>query len=200
MNHVVLSKGGQKDQVDFSAMTQEDFSGTYGAAIQEYTLGEFAGEASVLADSLFARANDSWEEVSVKFPLKGYEIQDYDRLSFDIYFEEGTYEELTATFAITDKYDFNQALTDLNEQFAAYSKHVVEGADVAAETEEIRALFAAIGQNLDTYVTDERQRSQLADLAGRKQQAFEAIGEEDETVLALKRENMELSDQLTFCC
>lgn len=197
VNNVVLSKGSQKDQVDFSAMSQEDFSGTYGAAIQEYTLGEFAGEASVLADSLFARANDSWEEVSVKFPLKGYEIQDYDRLSFDIYFEEGTYEELTATFAITDKYDFNQALTDLNEQFAAYSKHVVEGTDVAAEAEGIRALFAEISQNLDTYVADEQQRGQLAELADSKQQAFDEIAGEDETVLALKQENIELSNQLT---
>lgn len=197
VNHVVLSKGGQKDEVDFGAMTQEDFAGSYGVAIQELSLEDFAGEPSVMTDSVFVKANDSWEEVSVKFPLKDYEIQDYDRLSFDIYFEEGTYEELTATFAITDKYDFNKALTDLNERFAAYSKHVVEGADVAQEAEAMRELFTTISQNLGTYVTDEQLRSELADRINTKQQAFETMAGQDETVLGLKQENIKLSAQLT---
>lgn len=197
VNHFVLSKGGKTENIDFSAMTQEDFAGTYGAAIQEFTLGDFAGEPSVLTDSLFAKANDSWEEVSVKFPLKDYEIQDYDSLSFDIYFEEGTYEELTATFAISDKYDFKKAAAQLNEQFAAYSKHVVEGADVSKEAEAIRELFTKISSNLDTYVTDEALRSQLADLLNSKQQAFETMAAQDEKVLAFKQENNQLSAQLT---
>lgn len=200
VNNLVLSKGKSRDKVDFSAMAQEDFAGSYGAAIQEFTRKDFAGEASVLVDSLFAKANDSWEEISLKFPLKGYEIQDYDKLSFDIYFEEGTYEELTATFAITDKYDFNKALINLNEQFAAYSKHVVEGAestDIGNLADEIRALFLTISQNLDTYVVDGGQRSQLADQVSSKQQVFETIAGKDETVLSLKQENKNLSEQLT---
>lgn len=197
VNNLVLSKGSRQDQVDFAKMTQEDFAGTYGAAIREFTLEDFAGETSVLADSLFAKANDSWEEVSVKFPLKDYEIQEYDRLSFDIYFEEGTYEELTATFAITDKYDFQNALTSLNDQFAAYSKHVVEGAEISAEADKIRTLFAVVSQNLDTYVTDEKLRGDLADRMGSKQQVFETMAGQDETVLQLKQENIRLSEQLT---
>lgn len=197
VNNIVLSKGGKKQKIDFSAMTEDDFAASYGAAIQEITLGEFAGEPSVLADSLFAKANDSWEEVSVKFPLKDYEIQDYDRLSFDIYFEEGTYEELTATFAIADKYDFIKTLGQMDELFAAYSRHVVEGADVAQEAEEIRVLFTLMSRNLDTYVTDEKLRAQLAGMTESKRQAFETMAEQDEEVLELKQENIRLAAQLT---
>lgn len=197
VNNLVLSKGGKKQKIDFSAMTEDDFAGSYGAAIQELGPGEFAGEMSVLVDSLFVKANDSWEEVSVKFPLKDYEIQDYDRLSFDIYFEEGTYEELTATFAISDKYDFLKALGQMDELFAAYSRHVVEGADVAQEAEEIRDLFTVMSSGLDTYVTDEKLRTRLAGMTDSRQQAFETMAQQDGKVLELKQENIRLAEQLT---
>ena len=197
VNNLVLFQGKQRERIDFGAMTQEDFSGSYGTAVKELTLGEFDGQPSVLADSRFAKANDSWEEVSVKFPLKDYEIQDYDRLSFDIYFEEGTYQELTATFAIADKYDFAKGLKTLNELFAAYSKHVVEGADVAQEAEEIRLLFARIAKNLDTYVSDQQLHQDLAELVESKRQVFEDMAEQDQTILGLKKENISLSENLT---
>ncbi len=45
-----------------------------------------------------------------------------DRISFDIYFEEGTYQELTAAFAISDKYGFQKSLADMNEKIAGYSR------------------------------------------------------------------------------
>lgn len=197
VNNIALFKGDRRELIDFDAMTQEDFSGSYGTAVKGLTLGKFGGKPSVLADSLFVKANDSWEEVSVKFPFKGYEIQDYDSLSFDIYFEEGTYQELTATFAITDKYDFAKGLKNVNELFAAYSKHVVEGADVAQEAEEIRQLFARIIKNLDTYVPDQDLHSQLTELLKNKLQVFETMAEQDQTVLELKKENISLSQNLT---
>lgn len=197
VNNIVLSKGGKKDQIDFSAMTQDDFAGSYGTAIQQLTFTDFAGEPSVVADCLFAKANDSWEEVSVKFPLKDYEIQDYNSLSFDIYFEEGTYEELTATFAISDKYDFKKASEQLNERFATYSRHVVEGAEVAQEAEAIRELFTVIQKKLHTYVTDKTLQNTLIQLQDSKQQAFETMAAQDEKVLALKKDNIQLSEQLT---
>lgn len=197
VNNIVFYKGDQKDTIDLSAMTQEDIAGSYGTALKELKLAEFNGKASILADSLFASSNDSWEEVSLKFPLKNYEIQEYDSLSFDVYLEEGTYQDLTVTFAITDKFDFNKALTGLNESFYNYSKHVVEGADVAKEAEEIRAVFSQISQNLDTYVVDGQQRASLSRLMESKQQEFEKMSEQDQTVLSLKQENISLSKQLT---
>lgn len=197
VNNIVLFQGKHRERIDFGAMTQEDFSGSYGTAVKELTLGEFNGQPSVLADSRFVKANDSWEEVSVKFPLKDYEIQDYDRLSFDIYFEEGTYQELTATFAIADKYDFAKVLKTLNELFAAYSKHVVEGADVSKEAEEIRRLFARIARNLDTYVSDQQLHQKLAELVKSKLQVFEDMAGQDQTILGLKKENISLSENLT---
>ena len=197
VNNITYYNGSTKDVVDIAAMTQEDIAGSYGAAAKKIELGKFQGEPSILTDCLFASANDSWEEVSIKFPLSSYEIQDYDRLSFDVYLEEGTYQDLTVTFAITDKFGFVKALTELNEAFAVYSKHVVEGADVAKEAETIRAAFTQISQNLDTYVTDENQRSSLAELVMDKQQQFEQMAEQDQTVLSLKQENINLSQQLT---
>lgn len=197
VSNFVFAKGGRKDTVDLAAMTEEDFSGSYGAALKELNVREFAGKTAVTADSLFKKANGSWEEVAVKFPLRDYEIQEYDRLSFDIYFEAGTYEELTAAFAISDKYDFAKALTGLNELFAGYSRHVVEGADVSEEAESIRSRFQVMIQNLDAYVSDKKLRSRLLSLMEHKREAFETMAGQDSTILRLKTENISLSSQLT---
>lgn len=197
INNLVLHQGSKKEVVDFSAMGQEDLAGSYGTALKELMLSKFAGQASVAVDSEYVSANESWEEVSVKFPLGGYQIQDYDKLTFDVYFEEGTFADLTVTYAITDKYDFKKSLSNLNEAFGAYSKHVVEGADVTEEAAAIRETFAQISQNLDTYVADDGQRGQLAGYVKDKQDTFEEMAGQDETVLQLKQENIVLSQELT---
>lgn len=197
VNNIAFYKGSEKDLVDLSAMTQKDLEGSYGAAVKEIRMADFNGTPSIQTDSLFDSANESWEEVSLKFALGDYEIQDYDAVSFDIYFEEGTFSQLRAAYAIADKYDFDKALSRLNEDFSVYSKHVVEGADVGSEAEAIQDTFALMSQNLNTYVSDKQLQEQLAGLLGSKQQAFEEMAGQDQTVLGLKQENISLSGQLT---
>lgn len=197
VSNLVLHQGSRKDAVDFSALGQEELSGSYGAALREAAPAEFAGQASITADSEYVSANESWEEVSLKFPLGEYQIQDYDKVSFDVYFEEGTFADLTVTYAVTDKFDFKKSLTNLNELFGAYSKHVVEGADVTEEAAAIRENLAKISQNLDVYTADENLRGQLAGYMDDKQGTFEEMAGQDETVLQLKQENIVLSKELT---
>ena len=197
VNNITFHKGSKKDAVDLSVMTKEDLAGSYGAAAKEIKPADFKGQASIRTDSLFDSANASWEEVSIKFALGDYEIQNYDSVSFDIYLEEGTFQELTATYAITDKFDFAGALNDLNEDFSVYSKHVVEGAEAGQEAEAMREEFSTIRRNLETYVSDLKLREQLAGLLESKRQVFETMAEQDTTVLGLKQENISLSEQLT---
>lgn len=197
VNNILFHKGSGADEVDIGSMTKKDLEGSYGTAMQSLDAGEFQDSPSIFVDSKFASKNESWEEVSIKFPITQYEIQTYDKISYDVYFEEGTYQDLTMTYAITDKFDFNGTLTDLNTAFAGYSKHVVEGADVAEEVAQIRGTFRQMNENLEVYVVDESQKGELANLLGSKQNTFETMAGQDEQVLELKKENISLASDLT---
>lgn len=197
VNNLLFYKGGKAEQFDLGGLTKKDLEGSYGTALQSLDVGEFQGEPSFLADSKFSSANESWEEVSIQFLVDDYEIQEYDKVSFDVYFEEGTYQDLTMTYAIADKFDFSGTLTELNQAFESYSKHVVEGADISEEAGQLRDTFTIMNENLEAYVTDETQKGQLAKLLGSKQNMFETMAEQDEQVLELKNENISLSSALT---
>ncbi len=197
VNNLKFYKGGKAEPFDLGALTKKDLEGSYGTAMKSYDTGEFRGEPSLFADSKFTRANESWEEVSLQFLIDDFEIQDFDKVSFDVYFEAGTYQDLTITYAIADKYDFNSALTQLDKDVEGYSKHVVEGADVTQEAEQLRAVFALMNKNLEAYVVDKGQKSQLAKLLGAKEDMFETMAKQDEQVLELKTENISLSSALT---
>lgn len=197
VGNIRLSSGGADTPYDLAKLDEAALSESYGVAMRSMGLTDVDGERMISADALFQRENQSWEEVTLRMPLSGYEIQDYDQISFDVYFEEGTFEELTVTYAIAEKYDFKAALEKLDSDFASYSKHVVEGQDVTAEEEALMALFAEIATNLDAYVSDADLRSELSGLIGQKQAAFAEMAQKDHTIYELKQENIALSDRLT---
>ncbi len=197
VGNIRLSSGGADTPYDLAKLDEAALSESYGVAMRSMGLTDVDGERMISADALFQRENQSWEEVTLRMPLSGYEIQDYDQISFDVYFEEGTFEELTVTYAIAEKYDFKAALEKLDSDFASYSKHVVEGQDVTAEEEALMALFAEIATNLDAYVSDADLRSELSGLIEQKQAAFAEMAQKDHTIYELKQENIALSDRLT---
>lgn len=68
-------------------MTKEDLAGSYGTAAGEIVCRDFQKNASITANGTFNSANESWEEISIKFPVKDYDIQNYDRVTFAVYLE-----------------------------------------------------------------------------------------------------------------
>lgn len=196
-NNVVFHGAGGDEQVDISTLTNEDISGSYGDALNEKSVEEFNGQSSLAAQAVFTAENASWEEISMKFPITAYEVQNYDFVSYDLYMEAGNYAELRMAVALSEKYDFQSTLDEINSKFAAYSKHVVEGKDVAEESQAITDLFTEINENIGVYITDEEQQQEISQLISDKQAQFDAMTENDNQVLKLKKENIELSNKLT---
>lgn len=197
VNRIMFHKGKQKKYVDITQITEEDLAGSYGTAAGKIERRDFQNEPSIATKGTFQSVNNSWEEIAIKFPLEGYEIQNYDRVTFDVYLESGTFADLTVTYALTDKYDFNKALKHINESFAEYSRNVVEGKDVSAQAGEIREVFETISRNLELYVGDKEKKKDLSSLVSGKEQAFSEMALQDQRVLELKQENIRLSKQLT---
>ena len=197
VNNIVFHKAGEEAMVDLSALTQDDISGSYGDALKNVSLEEFGGQASISSENVFTAANAAWEELSLKMPIDSYDMQNYDTVTYDLYMENTSAAGLQMTVAFSEKYDFGKTLGDINTSFSAYSKHVVEGKDVAEESQAILDLFAEIADNVSVYVSDEAQRGEISEKLGNKQAQFEAMNEKDNQVLELKKENIELSSKLT---
>lgn len=196
-NNIVLHTINGDEQVDISALTNDDISGSYGDALQDKSIEDFNGQSSLAAQGVFTAENASWEEISMKFPVSSYDIQDCDSVSFDLYMEAGSYAELRMAVALSEKYDFQGTLDKINNNFATYSKHVVEGKDVAEESQEITDLFTEISNNVGIYITDEEQQQEINQMISDKQAQFDSMTENDNQVLQLKKENIELSNNLT---
>lgn len=198
INNITFHNGSEEATLDLSAVKEEELSGSYGDALKGVTIGQLAGVDSLVVDAEFiSNGDDSWKETSIKVPASSYDIQNYTTVTYDIYFTEGTNSGLRAAFALSDKWDFVGQLEKIDSDFAAYSKHVVEGNDTAEEAEAIRSLFAELNSNLEAYVSDESQKQKLAGMLETKQAAFETMTGQDSQIYELKQENIQLSQQLT---
>ncbi len=197
INNITFHKGSGHKTVDLSALDENSLSGSYGDALKGMKITKFGGKDSVAVTSRFTKANNVWEEVSIKFPVGNYDIQNFDSVSYDLYIRAGSGRQLTAACAFTDKYDFNGALVKINSDFSAYSKHVVEGNDVSGEAEEIKKLFEEIQKNLKVYVSDAKLKKDIQGKVNNKLSQFDGMTQKDNDVLSLKAENIKLSKQLT---
>ncbi len=197
LNNIVFRAGGKSKKVDIAAFTEDDLSGTYGDAFKGMKIGAFGGKDSVIADARYTKANNAWEEISFKLPMSDFNMQDYDSVSYDVYFKAGGGRTLKAASAFADKYDFNGALTKINSDFASYSKHVVEGSEVTEEVQSLQGLFEEVIASLEVYVTDDALKNDVLEKVNTKRSVFNSMSEKDSEVLSLKAENIKLSNQLT---
>lgn len=197
INNITFHKGEKSIPLDLKALSQVDISGSYGDALKSQKLQEFNGQQSIGAEGVFTAANASWEEISVKIPASAYDMQEYDTVTYDLYMEPGNFTGLQIACAFAEKYDFAKAITTLNNNFSLYSQSVVEGNDVTNESQAIRDLFEEITKNIKIYINNNEQQGEINQKIADKQAQFESITEKDNQVLTLKKENIELSSQLT---
>ena len=178
-------------------MTNDDISESYGEALEASNIEDFNGQSSIEADGLFNATDGSWQEISMKMPATSYDIQNYDSVSYDLYLSPGEHSLLRMAMAFDGKYDFVKAVDSLNSSVSTYSKHVVEGKDVAEEKQNILDAFTSLNENINAYIVNEEQLSQINQIVSNKQTQFDAMSEKDDQVLQLKKENIELSNKLT---
>lgn len=196
ISNIVLHNGTEKKEIDIASLTETDFSGSYGDALKGLTIGKADGKPAIVVDTRYTEANGVWEEVALKIPASSYDIQNYNKITYTLAYKPAPSGFQMAS-AFSDKYDFKGALDTLNGNFATYSKHVVEGKDVADEAQSITDLFTEIINNIALYGSNEDLQKSLTDLMNTKKAAFDSANEKDNQVLELKTENTKLSETLT---
>lgn len=196
VNNLVFHKGDQAVPVDLSEFSKDSLSGSYGDALKGLDVVDFDGQKTICLDGIFTAANAVWEEISVKFPMEKYDMQNYDSVSYDIYVQSAP-QDFQMACAFSEKFNFETALSELNSEFAAYSRLVVEGQDISDESSKLNGQFDTISKNLDIYVTDADTHAAAAELIAKKKASFDQIGQMDEQLVSLKQDNTKLSGELT---
>ncbi len=197
VSNIMLHGGSGDTPLDLSKVTADDLSGSYGDGLKAVSVEKVQGNDSLSIDAEFvSNGDDGWKEISIKIPVRDYDIQQFDSVSYDLYFEDGSYGGLSTEFALSEKYNFEGNLDLVNGDFSVYSKHVVEGSDISEEAEALRSHLTEMKNSLDIYVVDEDLRQSLAGLMDTKLLEYEKIAEQDSQIYILKQENNKLSEQL----
>lgn len=184
-------------ELDVSGMTVDDLSKSYGEGYENLNVDSFQGKGSITFKGKFSDSTDDWKEASVEIPLAGYSLPDYKKIAFDIYFEETQTPLIKVAVAYNGKYAFAENLAALNEMFAAYSKAVAEGQDVAAQAADIDAKITEIKNGISTYSMIEDAVSAGTGAMDKIGTTFKQIQETDTSIISLKTENKELNAELT---
>jgi methyl-accepting chemotaxis protein len=197
INNVYLKKGNSENKIDLSTITDADLSSAYGDALQAISLGAFNGKDAIQVKANFTKANNRWEEISVKLPISDLESQEYDTIYYDLYMEVPVDNELQAGGALSDIFNFSREHNELMNDVIQYSKLVNEGKDVDETKSNIEKMFNNIEANLAIYSKNEDLNQQILENLNAEKDSFNKMHEIDTTILQIKKENAQLSKELT---
>lgn len=196
VNNLAFHKGDQTTPIDLSTFSETDLNGSYGDALKGLTLEDFDGQKTICVDGQFTAANAQWEEIAIKIPAEKLDMQNYDSFSYDMYVASAP-EDLQQACAFSEKYDFASGLSQLNSDFAAYSRLVVEGKDVTEASQTVSDDLALITDNIGVYVREGDTKDTVTNDMAAKQQAYTDITDIDQQILKLKQDNATQFSNLT---
>ncbi len=198
ITNIKLTGKSGTQEVDLSQVAWLSGSGD-GLASYEFT--DFNGKKAIHVKGKFDASRQTWEEVSVMIPVGVYNMHNYDSLQYEMYMEPVT-ESIGYKFggAISGLFDYNGRLTSLDNEVRNYSKLVVEGKDVTASVAAIEALFAELEENIPAYATSQSKADNTLAKLKEKRDKFEQLRSYDKEMLAIKAENVTLSENLSGVC
>ncbi len=199
VNKICFYQNGKQTPYDMSALEDKDLADFYGV-IKDKDLRKFNGIDSFHVTTNFTAANGNWEEAYLMVPINTYPFQDYDTVSYDLYLEvlnNSSFEGMSTRCTPCNVYDFKASLEKMDSMFGLYTKHVVEGNDITEEAQELNSLFEELLYNAKVYVSDKDMKTSLNNLIQEKYDKFQDISENDLSVIALKQDNILLSEKLT---
>lgn len=182
---------------DFSAISVEDLSKSYGEGFTDLAVSTFNGEDCISFKGRYSNATDSWTETSIEIPITTYPMETSKKLSYDIYFEETELPIIKLAVAFNEKYDFDSNLESANSMFHAYSALVAEGSNTGTYAEDITSKLEEIKTNAQVYTMNADAVNAATAAITEKEKALQQILSYDTDILSLKADNNSLNNALT---
>ncbi len=183
--------------IDISELQEGDLSMSYGTGYKDLKVTSFNGKGALAFIGTYSGENEDWQESSIKIPVVDYDIQNYSKIGFDIYFEETQVPLIKVAVAFSDKYAFVDNLERLNGLFQQYSKSIAEGKDATELVDSLQSLFAELEKNVVIYSNNEEAVNMALKACQGKIEMFNEILTLDKEILSLKSENNQLNDLMS---
>ncbi len=198
ITNIKLINEDQTQDIDLTKVEKLTNSGD-GLAAAEITT--FNGIPAICVTGKFNAENQAWEEVAAQIPVDDYDIQKFDILEYEMYFEPAN--EIFAYKyggSVSGVYGFSGKVSELDNMVRSYSKLVVEGKDVSGNIVGIEALLSEIEENIPKYTTDKGLAETSSGKLATKKKAFATLKDFDTQMLDLKAANAEITAQLSVLC
>ena len=184
-------------EFDIPNLNTTVFESSYGDGLSNLHTGTFNGTDCIALTGTFANINGNWQEASIRLDVTDYDTTSYKNITFDVYFEETEYPEISISIALDNKYDFKTNLENLNSLVENYNKLVAEGNNTGTYPEEIEALLAELTTNAPLYTIQDNVAETLLSGLAVKSDAMQKIVDCDKKILSIKSQNNAINADLT---
>ena len=184
-------------EVKLGELQEGDLSKSYGSGYKNLEATNFNGNSALGFSGTYNEDNGDWQEASIQIPIANYDIQNYSKIGFDVYFEDTQAPLIKVAVAFNGKYAFSENLDKLNNLFQQYSKSVAEGKDATELVNSLQNLFAELEKSVGIYSNNEEAINMAVSACQGKAKIFNEILFLDKEILSLKSENNQLNDLMS---
>ncbi len=142
--------GAETVEIDISGAMNDIKDKSYGSAINSLDIGDVLGTTSIVAD-LTMTNNDTWEESSIKIPVKDINLEEYNSVSFDMYIKKGDLQNASIGLAVDEIPSLVSNYVQALEQLDAYNVTIAKGQNPDSMYSEVRSTFSDIVAMLNVY-------------------------------------------------
>ena len=199
LTELSFSANGVTEHFNLAEYAQSICDSSYGAGLQSMAVTSFAEKDALEANINFVAANQAWEEVTFKIPTATFNMEDYDTVSYTIYFENlETVQWLSLGGSMDGKYDIYGKYSSIisNEQY--YNSAVLYGNEEEAanlysmmENDIMEAL-----ENMNYYFSSSESLVPARELMQKYQQLLASLKEMNDQIVSLNRENDQLKSTI----
>jgi len=195
LTEVAFSKGDVTEIINFKDNMQGIFDYSYGNRLVGVTEVEFAGKNAIAANCNFAAATQSWDEVAIAIPTSQFNVEDYDSVSYTVYFENWDQVQWIAMGASLDgKYDFYGAYSTILSNTQSYNAYVAYGNEEEAANmyDVILSDIAVFLENTGIYVSKNEPQTAGKQLMQQYQELLTELKTKNDQSVSMNYENEQL--------
>lgn len=196
LTNIQLMNESSNTTIDFNEQKDYILQRSYGSAFGGIEYTTFQGEPAFKIANNFTAANSSWEEIGIEVSTANINLNDFDKISFEVYFDTAVHpRQLQLGAALDQRYDFGYAASRINQLLTnEYSRAVIEGKSEEATNyyQEINSIITEMSMNFPSYFVNSEYVPQAISILEDKMKIVDELKPIDSSLVQLVSDNIQL--------
>ncbi|WP_110931592.1 methyl-accepting chemotaxis protein [Paenibacillus bouchesdurhonensis] len=195
LTKIQLLNESSQTAVDFAKVSEFTTQRSYGSALDGIEYTTFQGEPAFKIANNFTAANASWEEIGIEINTADIHLNEYDQVSFEIYFDAAVHpRNISLGVALDQRYDFGNAANQINQLLNEYNRAVIEGRseEVTNQYQEISSIIKEMKSGFGSYFGSNETPTEAINIMDEKMNILEELQPINSTLVQLINENINL--------